>query len=41
MDNIIFGHHDSQNMCRKAKLFNIWCALMSTHVDTRAFIIFN
>jgi len=37
--NVIFGRHDSQNMCRKAELFLIWCVLLGTRANTRAFII--
>ena len=39
MANIIFKRNDSQNICRKAKLFLIWCTLTGTHADTGAFII--
>ena len=37
--NIIFSRNDSQNGCRKAELFIIWCALSGTPIDTGAFII--
>ena len=39
MANIIFGHDDSQSMCRKVELFLLWCALTGTHVDIGVFII--
>ena len=39
MGNIIFKRSDNQNVCRKAKLFLIWCALTGTHVDAEGFII--
>ena len=31
--------NDSQNICRKTKLFLVWCALTGIHADTEAFII--
>jgi len=37
--NIVFSRNDSQNGCRKAELFIIWCALSGTPIDTGAFII--
>lgn len=37
--NIIFSRNDTQNGCRKAELFIIWCALSGTPIDTGAFII--
>jgi len=39
MANIIFGRNDSQNVCRKAELFFICCALTGAYADTGVFII--
>jgi len=39
MASIIFGRNDSHNVCNKAELFLIWCALIRTHRNTGAFII--
>ena len=39
MANVISRRNDSQNVCRKAELFLIWCALLSMHADPKAFII--
>jgi len=38
MLNMIFSHHDTQNVCRNAELFTIWSALNDSYIDTGTFI---
>jgi len=38
MANLVFGHHDSENVCKKGELFIVWCAFDDKRVDMGAFI---
>jgi len=39
MVNMVFGCHDSQNMCQKGLLIIILCTLNDKHVNTSAFAL--